>query len=173
MRNQYIENVCEMLRRKGLAEKYEHPGVYCIKLKDQIVYIGKSKNMLERVAAHYVGINTGSECKYRIIWEAAHQLDCAIEFDVLYYAQQTSKEDIVEEIEDLNIEETNKNTNKIIKNSPVGLFFCFQSTITYTGFSLTSTDTQPSSSAVRLLLTPSMSPYTASIRVAVSPSILN
>lgn len=98
MRNQYVENVCEMLRRKGLAEKYEHPGVYCIKLKDQIVYIGKSKNMLERVAAHYVGINTGSERKYRIIWDAAHQLDCAIEFDVLYYAQQTSKEDIVEEI---------------------------------------------------------------------------
>lgn len=54
--------------------------------------------MLERVAAHYVGINTGSERKYRIIWEAAHELDCAIEFDVLYYAQQTSKEDIVEEI---------------------------------------------------------------------------
>ena len=98
MRNQYVENVCEMLRRKGLAEKYEHPGVYCIKLKDQIVYIGKSKNMLERVAAHYVGINTGSERKYRIIWDAAHQLDCTIEFDVLYYAQQTSKEDIVEEI---------------------------------------------------------------------------
>ena len=54
--------------------------------------------MLERVAAHYVGINTGSERKYRIIWDAAHQLDCAIEFDVLYYAQQTSKEDIAEEI---------------------------------------------------------------------------
>ena len=54
--------------------------------------------MLERVAAHYVGINTGSERKYRIIWEAAHQLDCAIEFDVLYYAQQTNKEDIDEEI---------------------------------------------------------------------------
>ena len=98
MKNQYVENVCEMLRRKGLAEKYEHPGVYCIKLKDQIVYIGKSKNMLERVAAHYVGINTGSERKYRIIWEAAHELDCAIEFDVLYYAQQTNKEDIDEEI---------------------------------------------------------------------------
>lgn len=54
--------------------------------------------MLERVAAHYVGINTGSERKYRIIWEAAHELDCAIEFDVLYYAQQTNKEDINEEI---------------------------------------------------------------------------
>ena len=32
-----------MLRRRGLAPKYEHPGIYCIKLDDQIVYIGKSK----------------------------------------------------------------------------------------------------------------------------------
>ena len=49
---------------------YEHPGIYCIKLDDQIVYIGKSKNMLERVASHYVGIKQGSELKYRIIAEA-------------------------------------------------------------------------------------------------------
>ncbi len=46
MANRYEENVCKMLRRKGLAPKYEHPGIYCIKLDDKIVYIGKSKNML-------------------------------------------------------------------------------------------------------------------------------
>ena len=28
----YAENVCTMLRRKGLAPKYEHPGIYCIKV---------------------------------------------------------------------------------------------------------------------------------------------
>ena len=54
--------------------------------------------MLERVAAHYVGINTGSERKYRIIGEAAQKLDCGIQFDVLYYAQEKEKEDIIEEI---------------------------------------------------------------------------
>jgi len=43
--------------------------------------------MLERVAAHYVGIKTGSEHKYRIIAEAADRLGCGIQFDVLYYAQ--------------------------------------------------------------------------------------
>ena len=59
-----------MLRRKGLADKYEHPGIYCIKLNDLIVYIGKSRNMLERIAQHYVGIKEGSECKYRILAEA-------------------------------------------------------------------------------------------------------
>ena len=75
-----------MLRRRGLAPKYEHPGIYCIKLDDQIVYIGKSKNMLERIASHYVGIRQGSELKYRILWEAREKLDCPIQFDVLYYA---------------------------------------------------------------------------------------
>lgn len=39
---QYVDNVREMLRRKGLADKYEYPGIYCIKLNGQIVYIGKS-----------------------------------------------------------------------------------------------------------------------------------
>ena len=70
MKNSYVENVCAMLRRRGLAPKYEHPGIYCIKLDDQLVYIGKSKNMLERVASHYVGIKQGAELKYRIIAEA-------------------------------------------------------------------------------------------------------
>ena len=48
--NTYEENVCAMLRRRGLSSKYEHPGIYCIKLDGQIVYIGKSENMLVRVA---------------------------------------------------------------------------------------------------------------------------
>ena len=37
-----VENVCAMFRRRGQSPKYEHPGIYCIKLNDQIVYIGKS-----------------------------------------------------------------------------------------------------------------------------------
>lgn len=95
---QYVDNVSEMFRRKGLADKYEHPGIYCIKLKGEIVYIGKSQNMLERVAAHYVGINTGAAKKYKIIWDVAQELNCAIEFDVLYYAKGIDKEEIAEEI---------------------------------------------------------------------------
>ena len=33
MANSYTDNVCAMLRRKGLAQKYEHPGIYCIKVE--------------------------------------------------------------------------------------------------------------------------------------------
>lgn len=86
LKNTYVDNVCTMFRRNGLSTKYEYPGIYCIKLNERVVYIGKSQNMLERIAAHYVGINSGSERKYRIIEEAAKKLGCRIQFDVLYYA---------------------------------------------------------------------------------------
>ena len=97
MIQRYVDNVYAMLYRKGLNEKYEHPGIYCIKLNDLIVYIGKSRNMLERIAQHYVGIKEGSECKYRILAEAQRK-GYSIDFDVLYYAKNLRYWDIVEEI---------------------------------------------------------------------------
>ena len=97
MKNSYQDNVCAMFRRNGLSPKYERPGIYCIKLNDQIVYIGKSQNMLERVAAHYVGIKTGSEKKYRILAEAQRR-GYTVRFDVLYYAKATTRYSIIEEI---------------------------------------------------------------------------
>lgn len=97
MKNKYVENVCAMFRRRGQSPKYEHPGIYCIKLNDQIVYIGKSQNMLERIAAHYVGVKTGSERKYRLLAEAQRK-GSPVQFDVLYYAKETKWLDIIEEI---------------------------------------------------------------------------
>ena len=93
----YVENVCAMLRRRGLAPKYEHPGIYCIKVRGQILYIGKSENMLKRVAEHYVGIRIGSEKKYRLLSEIQRN-GHPIEFDVLYYAQKKRASAIREEI---------------------------------------------------------------------------
>lgn len=52
----YVENMYGWLKRKGYAEKYEHAGIYCIKIDSTIVYVGKSRNMLRRVAEHYVAI---------------------------------------------------------------------------------------------------------------------
>lgn len=65
----YVDRTYNWLKRKGYAKKYERAGIYCIKVNNQIVYIGKSMNMLWRVAQHYVGIKTGSEKKYRILAE--------------------------------------------------------------------------------------------------------
>ena len=49
--------------------------------------IYKYISMLKRVAEHYVGIQNGSETKYRILAEAKRK-GHDVEFDVLYYAQK-------------------------------------------------------------------------------------
>lgn len=46
----YEDNAYNWMKRKGLANKYEHAGIYCIKIDSDIVYIGKSGNMLWRIA---------------------------------------------------------------------------------------------------------------------------
>lgn len=93
----YVDNSYNWMKRKGLANKYEHAGIYCIKIDNTIMYIGKSINMLHRIAEHYVGIQTGSIKKYRILAEAK-QKGHEIEFDVLYYAKSKGKTDLLEEI---------------------------------------------------------------------------
>lgn len=50
IKKNYVDNMYAWLTRKGLAAKYEHAGIYCIKLDNTIVYIGKSNNMLRRIA---------------------------------------------------------------------------------------------------------------------------
>ena len=86
----YAENVYDIFKRKGLNKKYEFPGIYCIKMNNKIIYIGKSTNMLRRIAQHYVGIKTRSERKYRVMAEAQEK-GYNIDFDVLYYAKSKGK----------------------------------------------------------------------------------
>lgn len=85
------------LKRKGLSDKYEHAGIYCIKIDDKIVYIGKSYNMLKRISQHYVGVKMQTEFKYRIIAEAQRK-GHKIGFDVLYYATKNSYDALKDEI---------------------------------------------------------------------------
>ena len=93
----YEDNVYAMLKRQGQDKQFEHPGIYCIKIDGQIVYIGKSKNMLRRLAQHWVGIKTESERKYRILAEAKRHTHC-VSADVLYYAVELTPSLIEEEI---------------------------------------------------------------------------
>lgn len=97
MPSRYETNTYGWLKRKGLAPKYEHAGIYCIKIDDDIVYIGKSQNMLMRVAQHYVGIKTESSKKYRILAEVQRK-GHRIGFDVLYRATQTRYTAVEQEI---------------------------------------------------------------------------
>lgn len=82
----YAENMYNWLKQRGLAAKYEFAGIYCIKVDDKIVYIGKSGNMLRRIAQHYAGIQNETEKKYYVLSEARRR-GHDINFDVLYYAK--------------------------------------------------------------------------------------
>lgn len=93
----YAENMYEWLKRKGYAEKYDHAGIYCIKIDDTIVYIGKSHNMLKRVSQHYAAIQGQTEKKYRIFAEAQRK-GHSINFDVLYHAAETYYPAVKDEI---------------------------------------------------------------------------
>ena len=93
----YEDNAYNWLKGKGLAAKYEFAGIYCIKIDDEIVYIGKSANMLRRIAEHYAGIQMGTEKKYRILAEARRK-GHNINFDVLHYATGRTRVDKLAEI---------------------------------------------------------------------------
>lgn len=93
----YAENMYNWLKRRGFASKYEFAGIYCIKVDETIVYIGKSSNMLRRIAQHYVGVKLQTEKKYEILAEARRR-GYDLEFDVLYYAKNTRYADMIEEI---------------------------------------------------------------------------
>ena len=87
----------QSLKRKGLAPQFECAGIYAILLEGKIVYIGKSRNILMRMAQHYAQLAQGKEHKYRILAEATrsgHKM-C---FTVLYRAKQTDYDAITEEI---------------------------------------------------------------------------
>ena len=49
----FEQRIYQSLKRKGLAPKFERAGIYAILLDGKIVYIGKSVNMLARMAQHY------------------------------------------------------------------------------------------------------------------------
>ena len=93
----YAENMYNWLKQRGLAAKYEFAGIYCIKVDEKIVYIGKSGNMLRRIAQHYVGIQRQTEKKYAVLAEARRR-GHNINFDVLYYAKSTRYADKLTEI---------------------------------------------------------------------------
>lgn len=95
----YVDNMYQWLKRRGYSAKYEHAGIYCIKIDNTIVYIGKSTNMLRRVAEHYVAIKTNKEnrSKYYVLAEAKRK-EHEINFDVLYDAKAKYYSSVGEEI---------------------------------------------------------------------------
>ena len=49
----FEQRIFQSLKRKGLAPQFERAVIYAILLDGKTVYIGKSVNMLARMAQHY------------------------------------------------------------------------------------------------------------------------
>lgn len=73
----------ELCQDEQLIKKYQHAGVYTISIDDKLVYIGKSVNMLHRLAEHIHDINTSCRHKYKVLRQAK-QNGIPINFDVMY-----------------------------------------------------------------------------------------
>jgi hypothetical protein len=79
------------------AEKYNKAGIYCIKVNGEIVYIGRSQDMQNRIANHifwlvHSPVGEGNEKKYKELHEA-YKKNIPITFDVLTFVE---KDDIME-----------------------------------------------------------------------------
>lgn len=90
----------KLQKEEEFNRKYNHAGIYCIKVDGQIIYIGKSVNMAHRVLQHMKEIRSKTQVKdhkYKIL----HELRAAgktIEFDVLYYSSRKMDEAIRKDI---------------------------------------------------------------------------
>ncbi|MBQ3520143.1 MAG: GIY-YIG nuclease family protein [Clostridia bacterium] len=71
--------------------------MYSISINDIIVYVGKSRDILYRMAEHWVSTSTPENNKYSVLAEAKSR-NMKIKFDVLYRAKSKKQTEIDEEI---------------------------------------------------------------------------
>ena len=88
---QQYEVIYDSLVDMGLKEKYGHPGIYCVYIDEILVYIGKSRDMLVRIANHLDQIEVNMKTnKYKVIREARNT-GHNVRFDVMEYCEQNDQ----------------------------------------------------------------------------------
>lgn len=83
----------ELCKDPNLVYRYKHAGIYAIYIEDQLVYIGKSRNMLQRLADHMSEVEDSDIHKYQILRQAKQE-GYNLRFDVFYYTKAESQEAI-------------------------------------------------------------------------------
>ena len=90
----------QLAQNTDIKEKDRGAGIYSIKIDDILVYIGKSQDLLERIAEHIAeiqNINQHSSNKYKVIAQA-QRMGHKVSFDILYYSPFTSGNDMIDDI---------------------------------------------------------------------------
>ena len=97
MSNIYVQNIYNKYIEQEWSKKFQCSGVYSINLNNKTVYVGKSNNILYRMAEHWASIGNPKENKYKVLAEAKRR-NYRITFKVLYTAKSMTKAEIEEEI---------------------------------------------------------------------------
>lgn len=92
-----IDQKIQIIKEAGAAHKYDCAGIYCIKVAGRILYIGKSLNMLRRIAQHMVDIETNTKTNKYFVLRTLQQWGYNITFDVLFFSSSGTEniEDII------------------------------------------------------------------------------
>ena len=96
----WIPIVKELEQNQEISRKYSHPGIYSVAIGGKLVYIGKSRDMLCRLAQHIFYTNNLSQTKthkYKI-FALAQLMGYEMKFDVMYVATGKSEKEVDDEI---------------------------------------------------------------------------
>lgn len=85
---QQVNNNKQHIVDLGLKNKYNRYGLYKIEVNGKLVYIGKSRDMLTRVANHMFGIDYDTKSNKYVYLRAARETGYRISFDVLEYTEE-------------------------------------------------------------------------------------
>lgn len=97
MSNLHIQNIYNKYIEQEWSKKFQCSGVYSITVNSKIVYVGKSNDMLYRMAEHWASMGNPKENKYKVLAEA-HRRRYNVRFNVLYTAKSKTRAEIEEEI---------------------------------------------------------------------------
>lgn len=88
MNDNYKETEEWLRQNEEIVKKYDCGGIYSISIGDKLVYIGKSRNMLVRLANHIFHIQYQDQAKTNkyLVLHSAQELGYKVKFDVLAYA---------------------------------------------------------------------------------------
>ncbi len=95
-----LENqIYEKNLKADWSKSFKCAGFYGTYINDRLVYVGKSKNILRRMAQHWADITVpqGKEHKYQVLAEAKNK-GHKIRFLRLYEAKSSSEQELIEEL---------------------------------------------------------------------------
>lgn len=87
----------ELCKDQDLIDRYQRPGLYSIHIEDKLVYIGKSRNILKRLASHMAETEYSKSHKYQILRQARNR-GLKIQFNPIYYSYATGEQEIDDDI---------------------------------------------------------------------------